>query len=740
MAKAPTPGQPNEGEVFREVATRKLEAERIRVMQLGQENEQLRAMAADLQKKISLANSRAAELERQLKQSAGDARRDQAEELQAQRELHERHLAEVKAAHLKELDRLSGRIERTTAKSEDALGSAQARLSALQDALDAEKQARTEAEARLRALDTAARRVGPRAGQVTGFETDSPEDLLRVLSELDAERPLKLLRGAVRELRSAASNVERAFVKAVKGDEGKAELHDSAQKLQDARAVPDTQELPPAPAMLMEEAFTFVADEVQERIKGRHYIALVGAMATELARVLRGDREDLSRLQRLADIAEGTELATAGRLLLKGATSHQQEIAAARLAAEELKQMREDAREQKGKVKKLYAVAETGMAGEWATAAVQSMAALKPLPAPDAEAMRRPVYHHVVECGRLVQERIDSAMNLGASAEAAVREADEAFAQLEALSDGMGELLLAARRELMSKVAGEQDARLKLQAARNTLAEAGKRGQRAAALFDRQLKHLDAVMGQWKATYKLYGSLSRDVARVESSIEGQMLDLNQPLETDEGRRLYQIIHDLSEHLPELRALDVMRQRLFLHLENPKQRPFELKQVREAAGRVLRALGEPDPHDTNANYQHGLARLYDAWACLEEVRGGSHSQLAVAGEQLEPVLADVMTWASSSEVQRLPTAEQAELLHTAAYVRRLKRAVLGIHDRGRTGANAAGLTDQFEHSLDTMELPPDWTDVLERIATGHAGEDQDQAPPTEREPAPPRPRK
>lgn len=732
MAKPTPAGQPDEGAVFREVATRKLEAERIRVQQLVQENEQLRALAADLQKKISLANSRAAELERQLKSGVNEARRDQAEELQQQREQHEKLLAEVKAQHLKELERLSGRIERTAAKSEDALGSAQARQSALQDALDAEKQARTEAEARLRALDTAARRVGPRAGQVTGFETDSPEDLLRVLAELDAERPLKLLRGAVRELRTAASAVERAFVRAVKGDEGKADLHDSATRLQEVRAVPDTRELPPAPAMLLEEAFVFVADEVQERIKGRHYIALVGAMATELARVLRGDREDMSRLQRLAEIAEGTELATAARLLLKGATSHQQEIAAARLTAEELKQLRDDAREQKGKVKKLYAVAETGMAGEWATAAIQSMAALKPLPAPDGEAMRRPVYHHVVECGRLVQERIDSAMNLGASAEAAVREADEAFAQLEGLSDGLGELLLAARRELMSKVAGEQDARLKLQAARNTLAEAGKRGQRASALFDRLLKHLDAVLAQWKATYKLYGCLSRDVTRVESSIEGQMLDLNQPLETDEGRRLYQIIHDLSEHLPELRALDVMRQRLFLHLENPKQRPFELKQVREAAGRVLRALGDPDPHDVNANFQHSLARLYDAWACLEEVRGGTHSQLAVAAEQLEPVLADVLTWASSSEVQRLATAEQGELLHTAAYVRRLKRAVLGIHDRGRAASNAAGLTDQFEHSLDTMELPPDWTDVLERI-TGRSDGDEDAAPPTEREP-------
>ena len=40
-------------------------------------------------------------------------------------------------------------------------------------------------------------------------------------------------------------------------------------------------------AMLIEEAFTLMQEEVADRIKGRHYSALVSAMANELVRVLR---------------------------------------------------------------------------------------------------------------------------------------------------------------------------------------------------------------------------------------------------------------------------------------------------------------------------------------------------------------------------------------------------------------------------------------------------------------------
>jgi len=731
-AKPPPP--PDEGQVFREVATRKLEAERVRVQQLANENASLRAMAADLQKKISIANARAAELERKIKLSANEAQRDAEEELARLKDRFERQLADAKEQHLRELQRTAAKGERVVAKLEGVQDSAQSKVADLQDQLNQERQSRTEAETRLRTLETGTRRVASRAGQVTGYEADTPEDLLQILSGLDPEKPLKVLRAAVRELHSAAGNVERAFAKAVKDDAGRAELHAAAQAFQEARALPDIEDLPPAPAQLLEEAFKIVEEEVAERIKGSHYSALIAAMAAELVRLLRNDREQLDKLSRLVDIAEGTEVATAARLLLKGATSHQQEIAAAKLVAEELRQVKNEAREQKGKVKKLYAVAETGMAGEWAVAAIQAMAALKPLPPPDPEAARRPVYNHVLECGKLVQERIDSAMNLGASSEAALREADEAFAGLEGLLGGVNDLVGAARRELLSKIEGEKDVRLKLSAARSALQALGKRGIKAAVLFDTALKNSDLLLNQWKATYKLYAALARDLNRLEASIDGQMLDLHQPLESEEGRRLYQIIHDLSEHLPEFRALTIIQQRLFVHLENPKQRLMELKHVREAAQRIFRALGEPDSRDLQRFYQYAMARLYDIWASLEEVRGGTHSQLAVCSEQIEPFYEDVLTWLSSADIGRLSDSEQRDLMCTAAYVRKLKKLILGFHDRGRSSRNATGpLTSNFEQRLETVRYPHDWEAPLARLQVEAAGDaEEDANPPTERE--------
>src|SRR5690606_10954273 len=239
-----------------------------------------------------------------------------------------------------------------------------------------------------------------------------------------------------------------------------------------------------------------------------------------------------------------------------------------------------------------------------------------------------------------------------AEAEAGLREADEAFSGMEGLVANLQELVVSARRQIMSKVEGEQDVRLKVQAARQSVADLGKRGHRAVHIFDEAMKSVEMLLSQWRATDPAFSGLSRDVDRIEATIDGAMLDINQPLESESGKRLFQIIHDLSEHLPELRSLAILRQRLFFHLENPRQRLWELKQVRETAGRVLRAVGEPDPRDHTRNYQLNMARLYDAWAYLEEVRGGSHSQLAVAAEQLEPVLAEVFVWLSSSNVAKL----------------------------------------------------------------------------------------
>lgn len=736
MARSKSQPQ-DEGAILREIATRKIEAERAKVENLSTENTKLRAIAADLQKKISVASSRVAELEKRLRLSLSDAQKQHDLELRGERDrlvadikdLKERHqleiqkerdrwekrLADVESRHAKDVDRLQQRGERELQKLEGTAETVEQQLADAQIALEQERKARQEADQRLRGLDQAAKRIGVRTGQVTGYEVETPEELLEVLGGVDAEAPLKVLRAAVRQLRGAAAGVERAFARAVKTDEARGELQEAGYAFNEARVVPDTDELPPAQAMLVEEAFSLISEEVAERIKGRHYSALIGSMANELVRVLRNQREKLDRLQRLVEIAEGTELATSARLFLKGATGHQQEIAAARLLADEMKQVQAQAREQKGKVKKLYAVAETGMAGEWALNALQAIASLQKLPPLDREAIKRPLYHRVVESARLVQERIDSAINLGAEAEAGLREADEAFSGLEGLVANLQELTIAARRELISRTEGEQDARLKLDAARQTVAELGKRGARAILIFDEAMRAVDLLLNQWKATYKAYASLTRDVERIESSIDGAMLDISQPLESDNGKRLYAIIHDLSEHLPEFRSLAIMRQRLFFHLENPRQRIWELKQTRETAQRVVRAVEESDHRDHVRNYQLNMARMYDSWAYLEEVRGGSHSQLAVAAEQIEPVLSEVFVWLSSSNVDKLTDGEQEELQHTAAYVRRLKRHVLGLHDLSQqSGGSSNELTAQFEHRLDTTQVPADWAHILDRL--------------------------
>ena len=85
MAKRNQQPQPNEGEILREIATRKIEAERIRVRQLGDENEKLRTMAAELQRKISVANARVAELEKKLKASISEKDKEYKQEIKDER-------------------------------------------------------------------------------------------------------------------------------------------------------------------------------------------------------------------------------------------------------------------------------------------------------------------------------------------------------------------------------------------------------------------------------------------------------------------------------------------------------------------------------------------------------------------------------------------------------------------------------------------------------------------------------
>lgn len=745
----------DEGAILREIATRKIEAERLRVQQLAAENEKLRTIAADLQKKISVANARTAELEKKLKFGLTDAEKQFQQDLKGEREslssevkdLKERHaieiqrerdrwekrLADMEARHAKDVERLQAKGEREIQKVQGTAETIEQRLTDLQESLDNERKARQEAEARLRGLDQTAKRIGVRTGQVTGFEAETPEELLEVLSEVDGEAPLKLLRTSVRDLRAAAASVERAFARAVKSEDQKGELHDAGVAFAEARALPETESIPPASAMLIEEAFNMISEEVAERIKGRHYSALISAMANELVRVLRNQREGMDRMQRLVEIAEGTELATSARLLLKGATNHQQEVAAAKLLQDELKQVQAQAREEKGKVKKLYASAESGMAGEWALNAMQAIASLQPLPAPDREAIKRPLYNRVVESAKLVQQRIDAAINLGAEAEAALREADEAFSGLEGVMANMSEVVMAARRQLMSKVEGEQDARLKLEAAARALSEVGKRGLRAVGIFNDAFKSVEMLLTQWKATYKAYTGLARDMDRIEGSIEGAMLDINQPLESEQGKKLYAIIHDLSAHLPEFRSLQILRQRLFFHLENAKQRLPELKAVRDTAHRIMRAVGEPDHHDHVRQYQLAMARLYDTWAYLEEVRGGTHSQLAVAAEQIEPLISETLLWLSSTNIDQVSDLERDEAMYTAAYVRKLKRHVLGIHDLAQQSrGSGTELTAQFEHRLDHMQYPPDWAHVLHRLKKQGGPQHDDAVHPTERE--------
>ena len=713
--------------VLREIATKKIEAERVRNAELVQENLRLRNLAAELQQKLSLLNAEVATAQRGGRRELDEYQRKAISEIDSLKhahalftdqlkDSHRRQLEELKSSHQRELSQFQNKQQRVISKVEQEQELESRKSADLGQELTAEKAERSALEDRLRKLESATKRAAARIGQVTGYEVVTPEDVLNVMLELVPDAPIQALRKSVKELRAAASNVERAFAQAVKEDAGKKVLEEAGRKLGEAMVSPDTAQLAPISAETVEEAFSLIAEEVSSRVKGKHYSVLIGALAQEAARTLRDDRQDLVAMQRLVEIAEGTELATAARLLLKGATSHQQAMKAAELVQAELKELKQEIREQAGKVKKLVAVAETGLAGEWAVSAMQAMAELQPLPKPDPEAIKRKFYSRVVECAKLISDRIDSAMNLGAEAEAALRESDEATTGLEGLVAGLHELLGAVRRQVMSKIRGEDDQRLKLKAERSALESLGKRGQRLAQIFDEQMRAMDTLLNQWRATYLSFSAISRDVQRIVSGIEGQMLDLNQPLESEDGKRLYGIVHDLSEHLAEYRALSVMRQRMFYHVQNAKQRPVELKNVRDAAGRVINALGEPVPNDGPRNYQLSMARLFDIWANLEQVRGGSHSDMAVCAERIEPLFEGVMVWASSTHVSQLTDNEQNELLLTLAYVRKLKRDVLGIHDRATSRIERGEVgVDQFEHRLDGMEFPQEWDVVLRRLA-------------------------
>jgi chromosome segregation ATPase len=242
---------PDESAVFREVATRKLEAERVRVQQLADENKKLREMAADLQKKISIAGARPAELEKRSRMTATEAQRDAEEEVARVKDRFEKQIADLKEQHQRELQRTASKGERVVQKLEGVQETAQGKLADLQDQLNAERQARTEAETRLRAIETGVRRVQGRAGQVTGYEADTPEDLIELLAAMDPERPGKIMRNAVRELRAAAGNVERAFGKAEKDDNFRGELQQEASAFSQARALPNIEYLTPAPSQLV---------------------------------------------------------------------------------------------------------------------------------------------------------------------------------------------------------------------------------------------------------------------------------------------------------------------------------------------------------------------------------------------------------------------------------------------------------------------------------------------------------
>ena len=728
--------------VLREIATKKIEAERVRNAELAQENVRLRNLASELQQKLSLLNAEVATAQRSTRRDLEEYQRKAIAEIDSLKHAHaaaveqlkdtqRRQTEELKRNHARELAQFQNKQQRVLSKVEQDQELESQRNADLAEELSAEKAERAALEDRLRKLESATKRSAAKIGQLTGYEVHTPEDLLNVMLEVVPDAAVQALRKSVRDLRAAAASVERAFAQAVKEDAGKKVLEDAGLALGDAMHAPNTQDLSPSAAEAVEEAFSLIAEEVSARVKGKHYSVLIGALANETARTLKEDREDLQALQRLVEIAEGTELATAARLLLKGATSHQQSMKAAELVQAELKELKLELRDQSAKAKKLYAVAESGLAGEWAVEALQAMAELQPLPKPDAEAIRRKMYSRVVECAKLISDRIDSAMNLGAEAEAALRESDEAATLLEGLVAGLHELLAAARREVMSKIKGEEDQRLKLKAERAALEALGKRGQRMAAIYDEQARALDTILNQWRATYGAFSAISRDVQRIVGGIEGQMLDLNQPLESEDGRRLYGIVHDLSEHLAEYRALSVMRQRMFYHLQNARQRPAELKNVRDAASRVINALGEPLPADGPRNYQLNMARLYDIWSSLEQVRGGSHSDMAVCAERIEPMFEAAMVWCSSTHLDSLTDNEQNEMLLTLSYVKRLKRDVLGIHDRSTSKLERGEeMTEQFEHRLDQLRFPDEWNMVLQRLSGSRAA--RSDADETQRE--------
>ncbi|MCC6572147.1 MAG: hypothetical protein IT462_00015 [Planctomycetes bacterium] len=733
-ARNQDPVPPDPSAIMREVATRKIEAERLRNLELLTEVEKLRRQSAELQQKLSLITSDLNTASRKHKAELSEAQQQYARAMDEQKAQFDHRLEEIIAAHKRELGQHQNRRDRDLAKADSLIQTDAEKIADMTRQLEEEKLARGDLEGRLKKLETATRKIGLRITQLTGFEITTPESVIAALGQMIPDAGLQVLRKSVRDLRAAAGAVERAFARAVREDAGRKELAEAGAALRAALNPPPTEKLPLTVAQLVDEAFAAIGEELTGRMKGRHYATLAGALAAEVAGGLREEKSDLAPLQRLVEIAEGTELASAARQLMKGATSHQQAAASAELVREQLNELRDEARNQAGKVKKLYAVAEQGLAGEWAVQALQAMASLQPLPRPDKDALDRKLYARVIEAAQLVVSRIDSAMNLGAEAEASLREADEATTGLEGLVQGLHELLAAARRNIMSGMEGEQDQRLRLTAQRAALASAGKRGQRAAAVYDEQLRLIDLMLNQWRATYGQYGAVSRDLDRIVASIEGQMLDINQPLESEEGKRLFQIVHDLSTHLVEYRALSVMKQRLFYHLENPKQRLYELGQVHQMAKKTYEVLADSKTSDAEASFQLAMSKLYDVWAILETARDGTASELAVASEQIEPLIADVMVWASSTHVAELTDQDQIEMLRTLAYVRRLKRRILGLHDRATRHVDKSDVAvDQFEARLEEQRFPEEWEVVLHRLEGRVKRKSEPVAPETEREP-------
>ncbi len=183
--------------VLREIATKKIEAERVRNAELLQENARLRNLASELQQKLSILNAEVASSQRTTRRELEDYQRKAIAEIDSLKHAHaafvdqlkdqqRRATEELNRAHARELSQFQNKQQRVLSKVEQDQEFESKRVQDLSEELAAEKTERAALEDRLRKLESATKRSAAKVGQLTGYEVRTPEDLLNVVLEVRA--------------------------------------------------------------------------------------------------------------------------------------------------------------------------------------------------------------------------------------------------------------------------------------------------------------------------------------------------------------------------------------------------------------------------------------------------------------------------------------------------------------------------------------------------------------------------